>query len=104
MKYYYRMTESIAPEFGKLIRTQREKLTMSQEDVGSILALSRVAIANFESGRNLPTLSNALALCKLLQIPFEKLEKIYDKCLLDEAKANISQIYSGILDLKEIER
>lgn len=53
--------------FGDNVLTQRKRLDLNQEDVASILGVSRVTIANIEAGRNRTTIEHILRLCALFK-------------------------------------
>jgi len=58
-----------AKAFGKVLREQRVKQGLSQEELGHIAGVPRNHIGNIERGENLPTLGLVFKLSVALKIP-----------------------------------
>lgn len=58
-----------AREIGLRIRIARKDKSLSQEDLGLLVGLSRVSIVNIEKGKQSPPIHKLLTLCKKLQKP-----------------------------------
>lgn len=66
-------SEGNQPE--QTLKSFRESLQLSQEDLGRRLNLSYRTIAEWESGRKVPRFDNAIALARELGISLKKLGK-----------------------------
>lgn len=53
---------------GQRLKTLRKEKKMSQEKLGSLLNISKVAISNWENGKSFPTLDNLNGLAKILKV------------------------------------
>lgn len=65
--------ESIYIIFGNHIKEARERMGFSQEQLGELLNLTRVSIANIESGRQRVLFHTGISLIKLFKIDLNKL-------------------------------
>jgi DNA-binding XRE family transcriptional regulator len=59
--------------FGKVIRTLRTRLGLTQEGVGKAVALSRTSVVNIECSRQSVALSDVFAFARALDVKPEKL-------------------------------
>lgn len=55
------------------IRRLRESLGMSQRDLAARLGLSPAAVAQWETGKNKPSMDNLLALAAIFDCPMDEL-------------------------------
>jgi transcriptional regulator with XRE-family HTH domain len=55
--------------FGEKVKEKREQLGLRQDDISSILKLSRTSVINIESGRHQTTIKNIYLLACLFQCP-----------------------------------
>lgn len=53
---------------GQRLKTLRKEKKMSQEKLGSLLNISKVAVSNWENGKSFPTLDNLNELAKVLKV------------------------------------
>lgn len=53
---------------GQRLKTLRKEKKMSQEKLGSLLNISKVAVSNWENGKSFPTLDNLNELAKVLEV------------------------------------
>lgn len=60
---------------GENIRERRLEKNMSQEDLAGIVGVTRMAICNYEEGKRIPALYDALRIAKALGTTVEKLTK-----------------------------
>lgn len=60
---------------GENIRERRIAKNMSQEDLAGIVGVTRMAICNYEEGKRIPALYDALRIAKALGTTVEKLTK-----------------------------
>lgn len=59
--------------FAKAFKKARKEKGLSQEDLAKQLGLSRVSIANYETGKQMPMLGQALHISKLLTFSLDGL-------------------------------
>jgi len=98
----------IARKFGFLMREAREKLGISQEQLAAALKISRVSIANYETGKQLPNLDSALDIAAHLKLSLDKLNsdlelsnlqnslnRVEDEELRDQLNSLISDVKRG---------
>jgi DNA-binding XRE family transcriptional regulator len=71
-----------------LIQNLREKLSLSQQDLGKILGITRMAISNYESGNRFPNLEIAYQIIDIANKSGLKasLEDIYPRNLIEARK------------------
>lgn len=53
---------------GQCLKALRKEKKMSQEKLGSLLNISKVAVSNWENGKSFPTLDNLNKLAKVLEV------------------------------------
>ena len=53
---------------GKRLKEARLKKSMSQEELGNLLGVSKVSICGYEKGTRTPTMENFLDLIKILEL------------------------------------
>ncbi|MCF1284357.1 XRE family transcriptional regulator [Streptococcus sinensis] len=53
---------------GQCLKALRKEKKMSQEKLGSLLNISKVAVSNWENGKSFPTLDNLNELAKVLEV------------------------------------
>lgn len=58
---------TITKFIGAKIKDYREAAKISQEELGSLLELSRVSILNMENGRHRPSVDNLFLLCGIFK-------------------------------------
>jgi transcriptional regulator with XRE-family HTH domain len=63
------VTDQIYAVFGRLVRTRREELRMTQSDLSTRIGLSRASVANIEGGRQAVLLHQLIALADALSLP-----------------------------------
>jgi len=56
-------------DYGKVFKTQREQLKLSQREMAKKLGLTPAALWKIEAGRNVPKESTIVKLCKVAFIP-----------------------------------
>lgn len=56
-------------DYGKVFKTQREQLKLSQREMAKKLGLTPAALWKIEAGRNVPKESTIVKLCKVSFIP-----------------------------------
>lgn len=90
---------------GNKIKDIRVRLCLSQEDLASIMNVSRQAITKWESGNGVPDISNLKELSKVFNVSIdnlmsnEKLPLLKMKIELDKSKyKNILTSYKKVLD------
>lgn len=65
--------EAFYARLGELIKVERLRQRMSQEEVGNYLGLTRSSIINLEKGRHRPSVYQILQIAALLNIEYTKL-------------------------------
>lgn len=55
---------------GSILREQRKRLGLTQDDAGASIGVSRAQISNIESGKHRPSVTTLLALMRLYGIGF----------------------------------
>ncbi len=94
--------------YGDLIRRQRTKKKMSQEQLGALAEVQKNAVGAWENGRSRPDLSSVVTLCEALELPvteflgvgdpipesiwefvvqFRSLNEIHQKMIMQEMEA-----------------
>ena len=71
--------QKIMKEIGQRIRQRRKQLDLTQEQLAEKMAVSRSAVAKWETDKGLPDVGNLKILARLLNVSVD--------CLLDEAEA-----------------
>ena len=64
-------------EIATIIKENRERLNISQEDFAEKLNVSRQAVSKWENGISKPTSQNLKDICKILEIEIPSNEDIY---------------------------
>ena len=110
---YLAVKHSIVPKggicmeyFGLKLQTLRKKAIMSQEDLASLLGVSRQAISKWERSEALPDLYNAKKIAEVFNITIDELMDIEIKSVEKELKHNnklalafltVTGVFSGLL-------
>ena len=71
-------------KFGAAIRSRREKLQLSQEELASIANVHRTYVGGIERGERNVSLVNILKLCHALSIQPSELFKALDEDIFNE--------------------
>ena len=66
------------PEEKHPIALLREEIGLTQAELGKILNVTNRAVSDWESGKQIPSLDNAIALAVLLKISFKTLMGYFD--------------------------
>ena len=74
---------STAVKFGRMIKTAREKMKISQEKLAGELKISRISINNYEQGRQVPNLDTAIKIALYLNFKLDTLAQEIDKSSLE---------------------
>lgn len=74
--------------FGLKLQTLRKKATLSQEDLASLLGVSRQAISKWERSEALPDLYNAKKIAEVFSITVDELMDIEIKSIDIEKNGN----------------
>lgn len=69
--------------FGRILKNRRAAAKMSQEDLAEHLDLSRVSVANFESGQQSVSLDHAVKIASVLKFSLGELEEELKKGTLE---------------------
>lgn len=64
---------------GEKLKVAREKKNLSQNDVASVLNISRQSISKWENNRNTPDIDNLIRLCNLYDVTLDELISGYDE-------------------------
>ena len=75
--------------FGKIIKSQRESLGLTQKDLGSSVGCSDGYIAHIESEAKVPSLEICMALAQIFDLPSQKEEALLKA--VENARAERSQ-------------
>jgi transcriptional regulator with XRE-family HTH domain len=75
--------------FGKIIKTEREGLGLTQKDLGSSVGCSDGYIAHIESEAKVPSLEICMALAQIFNMPSQKEEALLKS--VENARADRSQ-------------
>jgi transcriptional regulator with XRE-family HTH domain len=62
------MTITVAKEIGKVIKSAREKQSLTQQDLSERVGISRNYISDIECGRYIPSVEKLLSLATTLEI------------------------------------
>ena len=65
------MSTQESKQLGKIVKTYRERLSLSQEQAAKMAGINRSVVAHLEQGLRLPKVKRIEALCKALEIPAE---------------------------------
>lgn len=74
-------TNIITQQFGKLVRLERTRRSLSQEELAELADLHRNAIGLIERGERSPSLETIYALAKGLDVPASSLLASLEKLL-----------------------
>lgn len=80
-------------DLGNRIKTEREKLNMSQDDLAQKMAISRQAISKWETGNSYPDIEKILKLSEIFNLSLDELvkgDKDFQKNLIKEGKTHMS--------------
>jgi transcriptional regulator with XRE-family HTH domain len=80
-------------DLGNRIKTEREKLNMSQDDLAQKMDISRQAISKWETGNSYPDIEKILRLSEIFNLSLDELvkgDKNFQENLIKEGKTNMS--------------
>ena len=80
-------------DLGNRIKTEREKLNMSQDDLAQKMDISRQAISKWETGSSYPDIEKILKLSEIFNLSLDELvkgDKNFQENLIKEGKTNMS--------------
>ncbi len=80
-------------DLGNRIKTEREKINMSQDDLAQKMNISRQAISKWETGSSYPDIEKILKLSEIFSLSLDELvkgDKDFQKNLIKEGKTNMS--------------
>ncbi|AGL02822.1 helix-turn-helix domain-containing protein [Desulfoscipio gibsoniae] len=80
-------------DLGNRIKTEREKLNMSQDELAQKMDISRQAISKWETGSSYPDIEKILKLSEIFNLSLDELvkgDKNLQENLIKEGKANMS--------------
>lgn len=80
-------------DLGNRIKTEREKLNMSQDDLAQKMDISRQAISKWETGSSYPDIEKILRLSEIFNLSLDELvkgDKNFQENLIKEGKTNMS--------------
>lgn len=91
-----------ASNYGELIKTHRQLLNMTQEQLADKLNISFQQIQKYEYNINAPSIEIAKRLCKILKIPTEKIfGEISMVDLIKEAEKDVLKDYEFLKIIKK---
>jgi transcriptional regulator with XRE-family HTH domain len=64
-------------DFGELVRTRRERMEMSQEELGAMVGIHRTYIGKIENAKRVVDLDTAIRICKALRLDLTDFIKTY---------------------------
>ena len=70
--------------YGELIRRQRHRAGMSQEELGALAGVGKNAVGAWEAGRSRPDLNSVPRICEALSIPVTEFLGVEDDCGVPE--------------------
>lgn len=82
------MKEGIKMDFGKQIRDLRTERNLTQEEMASLLHVSRQAVSNWENNKNLPDIEMLITISKEFSLSLDQL-------ILKEEKMTKKLIHDG---------
>ncbi len=80
-------------DLGNRIKTEREKLNMSQDDLAQKMDISRQAISKWETGSSYPDIEKILRLSEIFSLSLDELvkgDKSFQENLIKEGRRNMS--------------
>ncbi|WP_434509854.1 helix-turn-helix domain-containing protein [Desulfitobacterium sp. AusDCA] len=80
-------------DLGNRIKTEREKLNISQDDLAQKMDISRQAISKWETGSSYPDIEKILRLSEIFNLSLDELvkgDKNFQENLIKEGKTNMS--------------
>src|SRR5690606_25761163 len=87
--------------FGELVRAERERKSLSQKGVADQLGISRVSLANIESGRQRIMLMEAIELANLLGLSLSSLQDEFSSNRLDKkVKEQPKKVRDALLSIR----
>lgn len=78
--------------FGRMVKKKRNDANMSQDDLGKLIGLSRVSVANFESANQTVSLHHALKIAKTLEFSLKEIEDELKKGSLDASLKALPEV------------
>lgn len=83
--------------FGSLIKTHRKLLGLTQEELADQIGVKFQQIQKYEYNTNLPSIENAIKICKILKIPTDKIfGENHKDDLIKEVKKEVKDNYQLI--------
>jgi len=85
--------------FGQLLKDARKSNKMSQDDLAEAIGVNRVAISNYEQGKNTPTMANLNKIRSILKLPSDYFDEKKDRInptyrpLIGEASCGVPSTY-----------
>ena len=86
---FFNQAVSTAVKFGQMMKKARDSVGMSQKILAEELRISRVAINNYEQGKQAPNLSTAIQIALRLRIQLDDLVKAIDQSSLEYELNNL---------------
>lgn len=91
-------------DFAKNLRKFRKQKKLSQEKLGAILGYHPSAIANYESGRNMPSLKDLIKLASVLEVSLDELVGLVSKAEQTEQAERLSEESEPKIELTKQEQ
>lgn len=91
-------------DFAGNLKKLRKQKKISQEKLGAILGYYPSAIANYESGRNIPSMENLIKLASVLEVSLDELVGFVSKTEQMEQEERLSEESEPKAELTEQEQ
>lgn len=90
--------------FAQRLKELRKEKKLTQAELSKKLEHGYMAVANYESGRNEPSLADLIAICRILDVSSDYLIGISDvrkPCAILE-QSELAMLYQQMIELAEI--
>lgn len=90
-------------ELGSLIKTERLKRKITQDDLAQQLDLTRASVINLEKGRHRPSIYQIVLIAKYFNMEYTKLIPIILDFVVEKKKETVPDLSNMISDQAEID-
>jgi len=87
---------------GELIRHERIKRGISQEELGKYLDLTRMSVINLEKGRHRPSIHQLLLTAEYFNMEYSKLIPVISETPIESKKTTLSDLKNMIIDQENV--
>lgn len=89
-------------ELGDRIKSERLKRKITQDDLGSLLDLTRASIINLEKGRHKPSIYQLIVIARFFDIDYTSLIPVASEKQKKKNRATLADLENAITDQQEL--